>query len=233
MRFLMLTLIVAIGAFSMVEAKEKKVLSKEEKAKLILKYTGGNITKLAVGKITVFNMQDKIPEDLLKSHCSIFLKPIGIPYEFVKTNTIPVNEMKARVGLHKANAAVFIVDNQNLPLTLFAPEASFGILNVFSIDNTKLKDLGRMIQQTFVLSLGGIFSPSSKEYKMLPDLAFCMMGHLPKIGIIPSKITTYRQACLEGWAPTPTNEYQKAIWDKVHAIPQKPMKIEFDPKKGR
>jgi len=37
----------------------------------------------------------------------------------------------------------------------------------------------------------------------------------------------------EGWAPAPTNEYQKIVWDKVHAIPQKPMKIEFDPKKGR
>ena len=34
-------------------------------------------------------------------------------------------------------------------------------------------------------------------------------------------------------APAPTNEFQKAVWDKVHAIPQNPMKIEFDPKKGR
>ena len=28
---------------------------------------------------------------------------------------------------------------------------------------------------------------------------------------------TYKQACLEGWAPTPTNDYQKAIWESVKA----------------
>ena len=44
---------------------------------------------------------------------------------------------------------------------------------------------------------------------------------------------TYKEACEEGWAPAPTNEIQKAIWDKVRATPKNPMKIEFDPKKGR
>ena len=52
-------------------------------------------------------------------------------------------------------------------------------------------------------------------------------------GVTPGNIETYETACCQGWAPTPTNDLQKAIWDKVHAIPATPMKIEFDPKKGR
>ena len=57
--------------------------------------------------------------------------------------------------------------------------------------------------------------------------------YMEPLGVKPSILVPYRRACEEGWAPAPTNEYQKAIWDKVHAAPKNPMKIEFDPKKGR
>ena len=43
----------------------------------------------------------------------------------------------------------------------------------------------------------------------------------------------YRQACQEGWAPAPTNAVQRAIWNKVHQIPDSPLVIEFDPKRDR
>ena len=52
-------------------------------------------------------------------------------------------------------------------------------------------------------------------------------------GMTPTRIASYKKACQEGWAPAPTNDVQKAIWEKVHAVPATPMKIEFDPKKGR
>ena len=48
-----------------------------------------------------------------------------------------------------------------------------------------------------------------------------------------SESFTHKKACQEGWAPAPTNDVQKAIWEKVHAIPDKPMTIEFDPKKDK
>ena len=48
-----------------------------------------------------------------------------------------------------------------------------------------------------------------------------------------SRMVPYELACEQGWAPAPTNDVQKAIWDRVHAAPKNPMKIEFDPKKGR
>ena len=60
-----------------------------------------------------------------------------------------------------------------------------------------------------------------------------MVDRLEKRGVKMVKVGTYRQACQEGWAPAPKNDEQKAIWNQVHAIPDKPIKIEFDPKKDK
>ena len=57
--------------------------------------------------------------------------------------------------------------------------------------------------------------------------------YMEPLGVKPSVLVPYRRACEEGWAPAPTNDVQKAIWNRVHAAPKNPMKIEFDPKKGR
>ena len=52
-----------------------------------------------------------------------------------------------------------------------------------------------------------------------------------KLGIAQAKLTSYRRACVEGWAPAPANEYQKTIWDEVHAMPTEPLKIKPETKK--
>ena len=36
-----------------------------------------------------------------------------------------------------------------------------------------------------------------------------------KLGIKPARMTTYRKAVEEGWAPAPTNDFQKAIWEEA------------------
>ena len=54
-----------------------------------------------------------------------------------------------------------------------------------------------------------------------------------RFGMKRTRMVPYELACEQGWAPAPTNAAQKAVWDKVHAAPKTPMKIEFDPKKGR
>ena len=66
-----------------------------------------------------------------------------------------------------------------------------------------------------------------------PATFFKARPYFDMCGVTPARKGTYESACQQGWAPAPTNDVQKAIWDKVHAIPATPMKIEFDPKKGR
>ena len=65
------------------------------------------------------------------------------------------------------------------------------------------------------------------------DMASSINENLQALGMHPERKVPYIKAVKEGWAPAPTNDIQKAIWDKVHAAPKNPMKIEFDPKKGR
>ena len=55
--------------------------------------------------------------------------------------------------------------------------------------------------------------------------------YLEGYGVNPEKIVSYRKACEEGWAPQPTNDFQKAVWDDVHAMPSEPIKIKPEEKK--
>ena len=59
------------------------------------------------------------------------------------------------------------------------------------------------------------------------------LRYLPEAGCNLRTMVPYRTACREGWAPAPTNDIQKAIWNEVRQLPTKPIKIEFDPKKGK
>ena len=62
-----------------------------------------------------------------------------------------------------------------------------------------------------------------------------MKKYLASAGVTPLRKTIYRKACQEGWAPAPTNEYQKAIWDKVRSEkergPTNPIEIPMPKKK--
>ena len=41
-----------------------------------------------------------------------------------------------------------------------------------------------------------------------------------KLGLPVLRATTYQMACRQGWAPAPTNEVQKAIWEKCKNLPK-------------
>ena len=49
------------------------------------------------------------------------------------------------------------------------------------------------------------------------DVLNRVLRAMPKYGLERWEQYTYREACEQGWAPAPTNEYQKAIWEKVKA----------------
>lgn len=55
----------------------------------------------------------------------------------------------------------------------------------------------------------------SMKLKFLhPQSAFSMREAFKKAGAIPARHGTYVQAVRGGWAPMPTNEIQRAIWEK-------------------
>ena len=68
------------------------------------------------------------------------------------------------------------------------------------------------------------------DYRLPIDISNRLRFYMKPIGVEPGFVTTYRSACVHGWAPTPTNDYQKAVWEEVRSEkergPAKGLKIE-------
>lgn len=217
---------------------EKKAAAKQR----MMEKTGGLLEKEGTGRIVVINAQDKISQDKIVERVEYFNKAIRVKID-VEKGTWKFGDKVPR----GANAAIFIVNDSSLPLSLIALEEQWGLLNVAKLD--KDSRFNKALVRIFISTLGaGVSqfkgSPMQTVTKVEDldklhgdGIAFdsmqSIMRNLQNLGVTQARKTTYRRACMEGWAPSPTNQYQKAVWEEVHATPKSPMKIEFDPKKGR
>lgn len=152
-----------------------------------------------------------------------------------------------------ANYAVIVVDDPKYPTSMIVPEEAYAVVNVGKYKaNLKLPEdravyerrCARGALKAFVLlcSGGGSRYPAGVAFthnvreldgvhdKLAVDTQDSIKKYLGAVGITPLRRTIYRRACEEGWAPAPTNEFQKAIWDKVHALPANPIKIKPETK---
>jgi len=232
---------------------DKDELSRAER---IYIKTGGRIFKpgTRTGKILIINAQSRVKDYELDSAAG-FLRDVMLLNASVTTGSPVTVENAASVKSSlNAEVAVFVVDDAKLPVSLVAREERWAIFNVNKLELEKIDsvmrfgrtkaELLRIIAHvcgsgdsqfpTSLMCAGDKISDLDKVDADLPiDVMNRMSDSLRKIGVTPAVKMTYRAACQEGWAPAPTNDIQKAIWDKVNAAPKTPMKIEFDPKKGR
>ena len=158
-----------------------------------------------------------------------------------------------------ATAAVFVIADQTIPALLSAPEERWALVNVAKMTNRiPVGIVGQSMLRTrlqsevwraFALVCGGqssqspvsVFNAPTMESLDTIDAKAVSYDVIQRTGnylrnvlkVTPARTVTYQRAAQEGWAPAPTNDVQRAIWEKVYAIPSKPMKIEFDPKRGR
>lgn len=145
----------------------------------------------------------------------------------------------------------YIIDDESLPLSLIAPESRWAFVNVAKLTTGRGEKqqffearVRKEIARVACLLFGGVGSEYKKslmgfvgsadaldlfEDDSLPEDALSRSSrYLLDMGVKPIRKTTYRDACMEGWAPAPTNDIQKAIWDEVHKVPEKPLKITYD-----
>ena len=246
---------VAVGAERHEETSHPS--RKELVERLHRKKTGGTIKRPGTqkGSVAFFNaITDRVSLESLSDLAAELEKTILISVRNEKIDSCPDKNIRDIMKAKNANAAVFIVwrDDCDVPM-LFAPEQHWAIVNAKTLveDNpgeaafrTRLtKEATRAF--AYVCGSGGSNGGGdlmdAKDVKALDDvqaeLPFDIQArfetHLRDMGITPWEETTYLRACQEGWAPPPTNAIQRAIWEKVHQIPDKPIKIEFDPKKDK
>ncbi len=243
-----ISMIVALStAFVMAESQVKKSAplteaEKAERRERMLKNTGGIIRQEGEGKIVVVNAQTRIADALIAERVENLHLLLKYNFE-VRKGTWTLGAGK----IADSTLTVYLVDDATLPMSLIAVEAGWGVLNTqgLSLGNRFSRELSRVM--TLVIGAGhsqflaspmqAVRSPNDLDKLMTDGFTMDSMTSIQlntkKLGLTRYKLTSYKRACEEGWAPAPTNEYQKAIWDKVHAVPSKPIKIEFDPKKGR
>ncbi len=136
-----------------------------------------------------------------------------------------------------ANAVVFFADDSSLPASLVALEERWAFVNVACLRSgaPDAATFGLRARKMLVRALFGVLGAACSKYPANPlkpiatasdldalpeplltiDSAMGMYGYLPGIGLERYEVMTYRDACEEGVAPPPTNDVQKAIWEKV------------------
>ena len=210
---------------------------------------GGEVVKPGTrkGQIAIVDSQKSVSANIIEE---------GVAY-LVKETRFDVVRKTGEFSLPKpklvGDFSLFIVEDPTLPTMLIAPEDRWAVLNVAPLKTGRgeqpaflrarvLKELSR----TFAGLCGGISSnyPDSlttgiynlnqldrqEDNRLSVDVIGRFAPSLSNAGVEPAQVATYLSACKQGWAPQPTNDVQKAIYEKVHAIPDKPIKIEFNPK---
>lgn len=214
---------------------------KAERRQKMLEKTGGIIEKKGDGKIVFIDCQTRIDEKEIAERVDKIARVLRYNCEIRK------GSWKFGDGVPAdANIAIYLVDDEKLPMSLVAVEAHWGVVNTatlklgtrFSKELTRVFTLvaGAAQSQVKTSAMQPIVKSSDLDRVVTDgftfDMANAVISNLKALGVTRGIKTSYRKACMDGWAPAPTNDFQKVVWEEVHAKPTNPMKIKFDPKKG-
>lgn len=206
------------------------------------------------GKIAFISTQAEIRDDVFTSLVSNQVKHTGYNMVFEKAAAGDPAALKAA---SKADVAVIVVADDKTPTLLSAVEDGWAVVNVrklsegLSTPEAKAKFLEPRCQKEVLRAFATIGGGIASQYPdnlmdiakisdldlvdvFIPnDAERSMRKILAQRGVTPVQKAFYSQACRQGWAPAPTNDTQKAIWDRVHALPTNPIKIKYDPKRDK
>ena len=219
-----------------------KVVRKRVNPTNFLSRTGGLLPIPAKGNGFLFrDAQQKLPPGFLQEAGPKLGRILQLK---VKTDSVQVEGcvMKActdALADKDIGAMILLVDKPEFPSLLLAPESRWAIVNVAPLasdnpDATKLQQRARReLWRAFAYVLGAAHSASPKCLMkpvfsladldnlsteiVSPEALNKMMQGARTSGLAVARMTTYRKACQEGWAPSPTNDFQKAIWNEVKA----------------
>ena len=251
-------LIIALLCLS-TEAVEGRIetTNKDPSTQMIERF-GGLIRRpdAMTGKVIFLNSQKSVSSNQLKDVITQYGRSLRVPVEILSSDLISMENAIKASARKSNNITIFIVDDNDwdIPM-LIAPEKGSAIVNVAPLKENAKSDaylvsrVKKEIVRAALYVCGGANSQydnslmkairTPKDLDMLMNTSVPMdvvtrtVNYLPFFGISPNSHVSYLRACREGWAPAPTNEYQKAIWDKVHAMPTAPIKIKPETKKVR
>lgn len=198
--------------------------------------------------ILICNAQQRVPEEVGRQTSAAITRVLQVPIQFKNVDKAQDPMEMANELLKDKSVALLLVisDNPKYPSLLVAPESRWVVVNTASLvagnptSDVMTSRLSKEIWRAFGMVLcGGIsYFPDClmqpifnleeldnlKGKAISPDPLSRMMRTIEKLGVQPQRIVTYRKACEEGWAPMPTNSFQRVIWEEVKATPSKTTK---------
>lgn len=255
MKRLIASVIVTVLAVSVTAEEMTLEQRRAKRDKKVMEKFGGYVVRpgTPAGSIVIVNAQKRVSAENFDITKTVVGRDLVGLYKIVEGQPVTAaTAAEAKKG-YKADFAVFVIDDKAQPPSLVAVEDQWAVMNIAPLDTGAVNDVllanraKKQFARVFSMVCGGFSSqftaPLTNFIKTPADLDKCtaeipvdvatrLLPYLEYHGVKPEKRVYYRNACQEGWAPQPTNKFQKAIWDQVHEVPKKPIKIEFDPKKG-
>ena len=249
-RLFLTSIVAALSTISSLQAEEPtkpNALKRPTAARirqLQMERFGGMIkdTRQQKGRLVVVNAQTAAKDGWLKEACANIENFSKIAIELSQGSfSLPSPKV---VG----DATLFIVDDAGMPMSLVAPEGKWAMMNVATLKSDKEvffeKRVKKAISRALAYLMGAASSQAdisvmgcitkSEDYdqimseKLPIDVVTRFPRYLVGYGITPYTHARYQDAVSQGWAPAPTNDFQKAIWEKVRNPPEKPLKITYD-----
>ena len=206
------------------------------------------------GTYLFVNAQQAIPAEKFAGPVRILFNNFGFDIRLVDGIAPEAKGVRKELKRLGAKGAIWIVNDRDMPLTLDACDNGWGFINVEPLlrddpDEEKLASrIEKIVNRTFAYIHGvgettltphcvmksAIGVPGLDKLhcaQFSPEPIRRISPYMKGLGYLRCKRSTYLSACEEGWAPQPTNDVQKAIWDKVHAVPTEPLKIKPETKK--
>lgn len=242
---LFLALAVGWTVVSLAASESKKVpKTPEEHARRIYERTGGFVPAPTTqkGRIVYVNRQTRIPVSDLNGAI------LAIQHD-AKFNFVIGKEGD------KGDITIDIIDNADAKTLLVAPEDGWAQVNVAGLmaglktEGAIKKFLPSRVRKemmrafAYACGCGGTQFPGNVlAISKVQDLDYCeeflpmdavtaLIDRLGKRGITPLQMATYRRACYEGWAASPTDDVQRVIVEKVKVCKEKERQKAADAKK--
>lgn len=241
--------VAAVGIATCAFAQEVvNVKGIKAKGNPVLKLTGGEIQRPGVkqGEVAFLNGQKTVPSSELMPIAKKLAKMLRIKFD-VRDVELQEGPKGPEEAFKKSGVdfAVVIVECDKCDNTIaIFPEKKYAVVNVsalranggegaFLTARTKKEAI-----RAFFYVAGAAAAPMQGNLmsamkdgmsdldKLTPDaipveVVGRVSNYLDQMGCETRAFVTYRQACKEGWAPAPTNDYQKTIWNRIHSEKEK------------
>lgn len=226
------------AAIEALPPEQREAYRAKQKADRIA-YAGGIVRKTeGKGRIVYANLQQTVDTKDIEKTMNVLGKYLRVRIDTLDAKAEDVTDVNKYLLGNDAKAVVIVVDNATDPAILVAPEDKWAKVNIGKFKDKNVKSRTQMeLLRAFCYLCGGIGSeynnpltgfignPTQLDDSPIAELPIDVINrcspYLKQLGVIPYIESTYRKACREGWAPAPTNDVQKAIWEDINATKER------------